>query len=333
MITENTLLADLGSDSLAHRLQSGLAEAEELLLETVESDDFLLTETSRHLAFAGGKRFRPTLVLLAAQFGDPNAERVVPSAVLCELTHLASLYHDDVMDKARARRNVVSANARWGNAVAVLTGDYLFLQAARIGTSMGTLIGEVYTTAVRRLVVGQFRETVGAFPGQDPLKHYLDVVADKTGSLIAACCRLGALVAGAEEGAVAALTAYGEQTGIAFQLADDLIDVGAGAESSGKAPGTDLREGVASLPVLHARARAGHRDARLIELLDSDLAADPAALQEALVLLRAHPAMDDARRDLELYVERAVRALDPLPDGPAKDALRRLAEGMLTRDR
>jgi heptaprenyl diphosphate synthase len=326
-----TWVAEAGDEALSDTIAAGLGNVEDMLFDVIKSQHTLLTQTSRHLAFAGGKRFRPMLVLLAAQFGDASDPRVVPGAVVCELTHLASLYHDDVMDEAAVRRRMVSANARWGNNIAVLTGDFLFAMAASLGVDLGSEAARLYTRVAKRLIAGQFRETIGSLPGQDPMKHYLSVVTDKTGTLIAASCELGALLAGADEAHTSILSHYGELLGVAFQLADDLLDVTACAEQLGKRPGTDLREKVASLPVLHLRACATADDARLLELLDSDLAADEAALDEALELLRAHRAMDLARLDLERYVSRCVEALDPLPDVPARRALQRLAETMLSR--
>jgi heptaprenyl diphosphate synthase len=272
------------------------------------------------------------LALLTARFGRPDDERVVPGAVACELTHLASLYHDDVMDEAVIRRSIESANVRWGNKMAILTGDFLFAQAASIGVELGPEASALYTRTAKRLIFGQFKEMVGPGPGQDPMDHYLQVVADKTGTLIRASCELGALMAGADDAIVAAVGEFGEQLGVAFQFADDVLDVEADAEQLGKRPGSDLRARVASLPVLHLRASATDEDARLVELVNGgDLAADDDALTEALMLLRKHQAMALARADLADRVELCLRQLEQLPDIPARRALARLAEAMLVR--
>ncbi|MGO4423367.1 polyprenyl synthetase family protein, partial [Streptomyces sp. MCAF7] len=255
--------------------QAGLTAVEEGLLEATKSDVPFITGAAQHLMRAGGKRFRPLLVLLAAQFGDPYAPGVVPSAVVVELTHLATLYHDDVMDEADVRRGVASANARWGNSVAVLTGDFLFARASHILADLGPEAVRIQAEAFERLVTGQILETAGPRDGQDPIEHYLDVLQGKTGSLVAVSGRFGAMMSGADESVVSILTQYGERLGIAFQLADDVLDIASDSHESGKTPGTDLREGIATLPVLHLRAQAeasgSAEDRELCELLTADL--------------------------------------------------------------
>ena len=171
-----------------------LDAVEQLLADAVKSDDPFVAEAARHLVEAGGKRFRPLLVLLAAQFGDPAAPGVVPAAVVVELTHLATLYHDDVMDEAPLRRGAPSANARWDNTVAILTGDFLFARASDLLADLGPEAVRIQARTFERLVTGQIRETVGPADGQDPLDHYLSVLADKTGSLIATSGRFGAML-------------------------------------------------------------------------------------------------------------------------------------------
>jgi heptaprenyl diphosphate synthase len=331
MSTGVSWVAEAGDATLTADVDEGLRKVERMLLDIVKSQHALLTRASQHLTLAGGKRFRPLMVLLCAQFGERSDPRVVPGAVACELLHLATLYHDDVMDEAVVRRNIQSANARWGNKMAILTGDFLFAQAAGIGVNLGSRAADLYARVAKRLIFGQFHELVGPAPGQDPMAHYLQVVADKTGTLIRASCELGAILAGVDEEMTATLGDFGEQLGIAFQFADDLLDVDADAEQLGKRPGNDLREKVASLPVLHFRASAAPEDARLRELLDADLAADDDALAEALTLLRKHPAMDAARADLADRVDRCVNLLDAVPDLPARTALRKLSETMASR--
>ncbi|WP_333770513.1 polyprenyl synthetase family protein [Streptomyces sp. IBSBF 2435] len=316
---------------------AGLAAVEEGLIEATKSDVPFITDAARHLLQAGGKRFRPLLVMLGAQFGDPFAPGVVPAAVVVELTHLATLYHDDVMDEADARRGVPSANARWGNSVAVLTGDFLFSRASHILADLGPEAVRVQAESFERLVTGQILETVGPRDGRDPLDHYLEVLAGKTSSLMAVSGRFGAMMSGAGEAVVHTLTQYGERIGIAFQLADDVLDIASDSHESGKTPGTDLREGIPTLPVLHVRkhyAQAGGAvsaaDRRLNELLDGDLT-DDGLHAEALSLLRAHPALEQARRDSLRYAEEARAALAPLPEGPAKRALAGLCDAVVHR--
>ncbi|WP_335934622.1 polyprenyl synthetase family protein [Streptomyces sp. PTD5-9] len=314
-------------------VQAGLAAVESGLLEATKSGVPFITEAAQHLVRAGGKRFRPLLAMLAARFGDPDAPGVVPAAVVVELTHLATLYHDDVMDEADVRRGVDSANSRWGNSVAVLTGDFLFARASHILADLGPEAVRIQAEAFERLVTGQILETAGP-DDRDPVEHYLDVMRGKTGSLIAVACRFGALMAGADESAVDILTQYGERLGVAFQLADDVLDIASDSHESGKTPGTDLREGIPTLPVLHLRARAAAEgrpeDLELVALLDGGLA-DDARHAEALRRLRAHPALEQARRDTVRYAEEARRTLAPLPDCYAKAALAEMCDAVVHR--
>ncbi|WP_055622600.1 polyprenyl synthetase family protein [Streptomyces sp. JHA19] len=315
-------------------VQAGLAAVEEGLLEATKSEVPFITEAAQHLVRAGGKRFRPLLVMLAARFGDPYAPGIVPSAVVVELTHLATLYHDDVMDEAEVRRGVDSANTRWGNSVAVLTGDFLFARASHILADLGPEAVRVQAEAFERLVTGQILETAGPQDGRDPVEHYLDVLSGKTGSLVAVSCRFGAMMSGADETVVDVLTQYGERLGVAFQLADDVLDIASDSHESGKTPGTDLREGIPTLPVLRLRERAERlglpEDIALCELLDSDLSDDD-RLGEALAALREHPALEQARRDTVRYAEDARAALAPLPENDAKAALMELCDAVVHR--
>lgn len=313
--------------ALAADLHAGLGAVEAFLRESVKSDYPFVTETSRHLVDAGGKRFRPLLVLLAAQFADPAAPGVVPAAVVVELTHLATLYHDDVMDEADLRRGAASANSRWGNTIAILTGDFLFARASDLLADLGPESVRIQARTFERLVQGQIRETTGPEAGTDPIEHYLRVVADKTGSLIGTSCRFGGMLSGADEGVTEILARYGERFGVAFQLSDDILDVVSTSQESGKTPGTDLREGVRSLPVLLALQLG---DGPLTDALERDLT-DDRALAEALSLLRASAAMDSARDELGLWADDARRTLDPLPDGPPKAALAALCDYVVAR--
>jgi heptaprenyl diphosphate synthase len=311
-------------------LRQGMQAVEDLMRDTVKSDYSFVTETSRHLVEAGGKRFRPLLVLLAAQLGDPGSPGVVPAAVVVELTHLATLYHDDVMDEAALRRGAVSANARWDNNIAILTGDFLFARASDLLADLGPEAVRLQAQTFARLVTGQIRETVGPSDTDDPVEHYLSVVSDKTGSLIATSGRFGAMLSGAEDSAVEVMTQFGERIGVAFQLSDDLLDVASESAVSGKTPGTDLREGVPTLPVLHVRRAHDPRDERLLALLDADLD-DPRLHAEALSLLRLSPMMEVSRQELQRWAEDARSVLAPLPPGPVRDALESLCDVVVTR--
>ncbi len=315
---------------LQARVRDGLAEVEHRLLARAVSDAPLVTDAARHLIAAGGKRFRPMLVLVAAEFGDPTAPGVVPAAVGVELTHLATLYHDDVMDEADLRRGAESANARWDNSVAILTGDYLFAQASDLFADLGPDAVRLQARTFARLVEGQVRETVGPREGEDLLEHYLRVVADKTGSLISTSARYGAMTSGAGRNVEEVLTAYGERIGAAFQLSDDVLDVVSDTGESGKTAGVDLRAGVLTLPVLIARRSTNRADDRLRELLAADLS-DEAMHAEALKLLRAHPAVQQARLEVRRRADDARALLAALPGGAARDALAALCDLVVTR--
>ena len=315
---------------LGAALAEGLARVESALAEAVGSEHAFIREAAGHLMSAGGKRFRPMLALLAAQLGDPGAPGVTESAVVCELTHLATLYHDDVMDEAAVRRGAPSANSRWSNSIAILTGDLLFARASDLLADLGPDAVRIQAQTFERLVTGQIRETVGAEPGEDPVAHYLDVLADKTGSLVATSARFGASFAGVDAALVAALTAFGEEVGVAFQLSDDLLDIVSQGGTSGKSPGTDLREGIATLPVLFALADDDPADARLRELVAAPVT-DDGEHAEALGLLRSSAALERANGVLAEYADRARARLDAVPPGDVRDALSALCDYVVTR--
>nr|WP_028474795.1 polyprenyl synthetase family protein [Nocardioides alkalitolerans] len=320
---------------LSDRLRERMTVVEKALNGHVQGRARYVTEAASHLLEAGGKRFRPLLVLLAAEAGPtPEADEVVTAACVVELTHLASLYHDDVMDEALLRRGADSANARWDNLVAILTGDFLFARSSELTADLGPDAVRIQAETFGRLVEGQIMETVPPEPGADPVAHHLDVVAGKTGSLIATSARYGAMFGGASPEVVAALTAYGEIVGTAFQLSDDILDIASESGESGKTPGTDLREGVPTLPVLYAQASTDPADARLQSLLDprvSDLATDDALHAEALTLLRTHPAIAQARAYVVARSAEAKAHLDVLPAGPVRGALEAFADIVATR--
>jgi heptaprenyl diphosphate synthase len=321
---------DAGLAEIQARVRAGLVQIEQALREAVDTADPFVHEAAGYLVAAGGKRLRPTLVLLAGHTGDPANPQLVGAAVAIELTHLSSLYHDDVMDEAEVRRGARSANARYDNKVAVLTGDYLFARASEVTAGLGTEATRVLARAIARLVQGQIREVRGPGPGEDQVEHYLAVLADKTGALIAAACRLGGRLAGAPADVVEALTEYGERVGRAFQLGDDLLDITAETAVAGKAPGGDLRAGVRTLPVLYLLRRGGPDAARVAAVLDGDH--DDRSVAEALDLLRASPALTEARRAAQADVDAAKAALAALPPWPVRAALEEVADRVLDRE-
>ncbi len=312
----------------------GLGRVEAELHEAVSHADRLADQTSRHLVVAGGKRLRPALTVLTAQLGAGVTPEVVKAAVAVELTHIASLYHDDVMDSAPMRRGTPAAHAVWGNSVAIITGDVLFARASRLVADLGPVAVRIQAETFERLCLGQLHETVGPSEGDDPVDYYLQVLADKTASLIATSARLGAMFGGCPPTEVQQVTNYGEFAGVAFQLADDVIDVRSDAETTGKTPGTDLREGVATMPVLLLRRRvaAGGTDAdrALLADIDGDLA-DDAALADVVARLAVHPVVDETAALAREWAWRAVESIANLPEGEVKNALIAFAEALVAR--
>ncbi|WP_277606054.1 polyprenyl synthetase family protein [Glycomyces sp. L485] len=309
-------------------MQQALDAVEERLLKAVDTDQPLLRQSGSHLINAGGKRFRPMLTIVCSHLGDPGRSGIVEAAVALELTHLATLYHDDVMDEAAVRRGAPSANARWDNSVAILTGDFVFSQAAQIMADLGPEAVRAQAATFARLVRGQINETMPRPDGIDPIEWHLQILSEKTGSLIATCAKFGAWFAGAGERTIATAEEFGEVIGVAFQIADDIIDIA--SDTSGKTPGTDLLEGVPTLPVLYALAGQDPADGRLRELVSGPVAEQD--LPEALELLRASTALVEARAMLSRYQERARLLASSLPEGPAARALIDICDYMVARD-
>ncbi|WP_370446309.1 polyprenyl synthetase family protein [Dietzia sp. JS16-p6b] len=317
---------DVGDADLAALLRARLVEVEQLLVSRLESGEDFLTEVALHLVTAGGKRFRPVVTLLTGELGpEPDRERLVKAAVVCEMIHLATLYHDDVMDEASVRRGVESANSRWDNSTAILAGDFLFAHSSMLLADLGPAAVQLIAQTFAELVTGQMRETVGPGGGEtaDAAEHYLRVIWEKTGSLIAAAAQFGGEYSGASDEQIQSLRRLGDAVGIAFQIADDIIDIASPSSDSGKTPGTDLREGVHTLPMIYALEPGSTDGDRLRELLAQPLT-DDSEVHEALDLLRASEGMRRARATLERYVADAMSELDALPAGPANEALRRL---------
>ncbi|CAB4898882.1 MAG: polyprenyl synthetase family protein [Actinobacteria bacterium] len=324
-------LGSLSSDpALEASLSAAMDQVEVALHQAIQSDYPFVTQTSAHLVDAGGKRFRPLLTLLAAQFGDPTRKAVIDAAVVVELTHVATLFHDDVMDEAKMRRGAASANARWDNSIAILTGDFLFARASDILADLGPDAVRIQAKTFERLCIGQIRETVGPLDGVDPVQHHIEVLADKTGSLIATAGRFGAMLSGADDKTIEVLTKFGECIGVAFQLADDLVDITSESEQSGKTPGTDLREGIPTLAGLIAMSSSDPLDVRLQELLSKPLPDDAEHL-EALGLLRNHVAIEQARVQAHRWADDARKSLVELPEIPAREALEMLCDYVVSR--
>ena len=317
------------SPELEATIAAGLAETETILNQRIEGRYLFANETARHLVVAGGKRFRPLITILGALVGEGINQNVIKAAAVCELTHLATLYHDDVMDEAPLRRGVESANSRWGNSVAILTGDYLFAKMSQILAELGPEAVKLQADTFERLVIGQILETQG--PGtSDPLEHYLQVVADKTGSLIATSLRFGSMFAGCSREEIDTLTEFGEKIGIAFQLADDIIDIASDSLDSGKTPGTDLREGIPTLVTLNAMKSNDPKDASLKLALSGPIKSEE-KVQWVIQELRNHKVMAESRLQLQSIAKDARAALGPLQISETSTALYSLCDLVIDR--
>lgn len=330
------VFAGAASRRLLKTVEAGMALVEKNLADELRITDALADATSRYLYEAGGKRVRPMLTILTSQLGEGAVPNVVGGATALEMTHLGSLYHDDVMDGADVRRGVPSAHAVWGNNVAILTGDLLFSRASQIMARFGEQAMQLQADTFERLVLGQMHETVGPAEGDDPVEFYLKVLADKTGSLIAASAQAGIIFSNGPEEYEKPLHTFGEKAGVAFQLLDDVIDLSADPDETGKVPGTDLRAGVPTMPYLLLGASGDTASTDLRALIDEGVAriadgADPGLLDEPLATLRDHDATAATLRLARTWSDDAVAALAPLPHGPVREALARFAAAVADR--
>jgi heptaprenyl diphosphate synthase len=320
---------------LAAEVEAGVPVIEAEIARNVTFADDVADATGRYLLDAGGKRMRPTLAIITAQLGDGLTDDVTLAAAAIELTHLASLYHDDVMDEAPLRRGVPSAHIVWGNSVAILTGDLLFSRASTMMSRLGERAMALQAETFERLCIGQMHETVGPQPGEDAIAHYLRVLSDKTGSLISAAARAGVRYANGPEEYEAPLVNFGEKIGVAFQLADDGIDLAPAADSTGKKAGTDLRAGVPTLPtLLLAQAAISDPEARALQERIARAASEDgtdADLESVTAELFAHPVTQATRDEARRWAAEAMDGLEALPSGPVRTALNLFAEHVVAR--
>jgi heptaprenyl diphosphate synthase len=323
-------LKRFGDKALLNQIEQSLELVEVELQKATENSDKVVQQAARHLVDAGGKRVRPVLTLLTSLLGEGATANVIDAAAVVELTHLATLYHDDVMDDAPTRRGVPTAQHVYGNSVAILVGDLLLARASIIGVALGIEAIDLQARTFERLCIGQLNETIGPKETEDPIAHYIQVLADKTGSLIAASATLGAMLGNAPTKYLAPLSEFGEKVGVAFQLIDDVIDISE-AGPSGKTPGTDLRAGVPTLPVLLLRKKTDSASKQLVSEIDGDLTSDQ-QLANVVKQLREHEVADEAYKEAIRWANDAIAALDILPDGQTKRALIHFAEAVIKRD-
>jgi heptaprenyl diphosphate synthase len=314
--------------ALETEVRGRLAEVEAGLEKGVRSDSDFVTEAASYLVSAGGKRFRPMLLLLGGYFGDPTDPRLIQGAVAIEIVHLATLYHDDVIDEAVSRRGHTSVNATWGNTVAILTGDFLFARASEISADLGTDVSRLLARTIATLCDGQIREV--ELTGRDSADEgaYMEIIRRKTAALIATSCRLGGMLSDAPAEAIERLDDLGMALGMAFQLSDDIMDVVSTEEELRKEPGQDMREGVYTLPVLYALQ--DEEKGELAELL-ADGPLEGERLSQALDIVRADGSLSRARDAVTLQVRRARSLAGGLAEGLARDALVQLAEYLAVR--
>jgi heptaprenyl diphosphate synthase len=300
-------------------LDEHLARVEVALRESVGSEDPLLADIAAHLIEAGGKRLRPALTVMSALATDSEVgDDLIRGAVSVELVHLGSLYHDDVIDEAPTRRGVESVNARWGNLVAIVAGDFLLARASEIAASLGTEVSGLLASTIARLCEGEVGEIQFAYNSARSEAAYLSAIAGKTASLMSTSCRIGGLVANAPRDHVEALTAFGHAFGITFQIWDDILDVIGMEESLGKPAGHDLVEGVYTLPVIRALTVPSIGD-ELRDLLGTHL--DTPARDKARDMIRATDAVAESVVVARRYADDAAAALDGLGEGPCVRSL------------
>jgi heptaprenyl diphosphate synthase len=314
---------------LEAEIRARLDRVEEELAKEVTADAEPLATTAGYLLQAGGKRIRPMLVLLSGYLGDPTDPRLILASVSIELVHVATLYHDDVIDEAESRHGVESVNVRWDNTVAILTGDFLFARASEISSDLGPDICRLLARTIATLCDGQVREVAASGRLDQTEENYLEIIRRKTGSLIATSCRLGGMMSDAADEHVETLDAFGESLGLAFQLSDDIMDITSSQTELGKEPGVDMREGVYTLPVLHAMHH-GSRQAELRDIL-GDGAPDGDRLERALEIVRNDGSVEHAREAVAAEVGRAIAFARRLPASPASHALTQLARFLAVR--
>src|SRR5262245_49361992 len=314
-------------------LVGDLDRLEQRLRASVDHDDPFLAEVGSHLIGAGGKRIRPTLTLCAgyAALGgaNPVSDDLITGGVACELVHLGSLHHDDVIDEAETRRGVPSVNARWSNIVAILSGDFLLARASSLAASLGADVAALLADTIGELCRGQVLELQHLWDVTRSEEDYSSAIEGKTASLFATSCRIGGMVSGVDEPTLDALTRYGQHLGLCFQIVDDCLDLTANDEALGKPAGQDLVEGIYTLPVIYALADSDE----LRSLLGGPLEGD--RRDQARKLATANGSVDAAlavARDHATKASEALAGADSL-DANVTGGLNRLVDGLVARDR
>jgi heptaprenyl diphosphate synthase len=302
---------------------------EKALLGAVTTSDAYMTEIASHLISAGGKRLRPVFTIIASQVHNdlPASEEAIAGGISCELVHLGSLYHDDVMDESTQRRGVDTVNAKWGNLQAILAGDFLLAKASEIAASLGTEVAALLARTIGRLCEGQIEELRHTYNVNRPVDSYLDSIDGKTASLYSTSARIGGLVAGHDRTVVDALTTYGTAYGMVFQMVDDVLDLTATDEQLGKPAGNDMKEGVYTLPVLHTLAQGGSAADQLASILGKPLSVEER--DTVLTIVRTNGGIENAIERARGFVSDAERACDALPQSVTTSAMRAATAALL----
>lgn len=303
---------------------------EAAMLNAVRTRDAYLTEIASHLIVAGGKRLRPVMTIAAAQVGasEPVSDNVILGGISCELVHLGSLYHDDVMDEGVTRRGVETVNAKWGNLQAILAGDFLLARASEIAAGLGNDIAGLLARTISQLCEGQIEELRFTYNVSRAIPSYLLSIEGKTASLYSTAARIGGLVAGHEPSVVDALTNFGTSFGMLFQIVDDILDLTATDEQLGKPSGHDMEEGVYTLPVMLTLAKEGKAADELRDMLGKPLTQTERL--RALEIVRAGDGISGAIETARSYVQLAEAECNRMPQGEATDALRAAPAALLS---
>lgn len=311
-------------------LPDDLGRVEAALTAAMSAEDPFLDEVAGHLIRAGGKRIRPALALVAAAAGTgsdgPAPDPVVRGGAAVELVHIGSLYHDDVMDEADSRRGVESVNHRWGNLVAILSGDYLLARASEIAASLGTEVAGLLAATIARLCDGQVSELRTLFSVARTESEYFTCITEKSASLMATACRIGAITAGVSRDDIEALTDFGTRFGVAFQIGDDILDVVGQEADIGKPAGHDLEEGVYTLPVLRALA-TDDGGPELRSMLGGPVT--PEVRDKVRGITVACGGVESAMATARAYADDAAAALSVLPSTTIRDRLAPLGHALL----
>jgi len=307
-------------------LKSELQSIEDQMALTVTSDLPILSETSLHLLKAGGKRIRPVLVLLAGKFGDYSLETLKKVAVPLELIHMATLVHDDVIDDAETRRGQLTVKSKWDNRIAMFTGDYIYAKALTVITDLDKpRVHQILSGTIVQVCIGEMEQIRDFFNVEQSVRNYLRRIRRKTALLIAISCQLGAIATGAPAKTCNALYRFGYNLGMNFQIMDDLLDLCGTEKAIGKPPGSDLRQGNITLPVLYALREDSIRD-RLLAEIEAIKQSDGRSNSSAAVKwVRSSEGIKEAERMAERYIAKALKALESLPDIPAKRNLTDIA--------